>query len=202
MKSRENKLKLESDINLSLDSLIETTPPKEESKSLSDIINEIEKRNKIDDYSYKKLFKFQLKPEVKHQQFVSDRLEEIVTLIKENSVSSTNFSELRKNQKHIINEIKIVQEQNAKLLSQVAFLQSQNTNLKHLLLKNTSDKRIRSVSAGFLILFSISLVLYYVNDFELVKIEWTKLGIIVSTGVYFIGFFIGKMVKKLKINDV
>lgn len=131
---------------------------------------------------------------------ITDRLDVIVDLISNNSINKNEYIVLRDNQEEMLVKLTELQSQNRILLDNIDTIKAQNLELKYILKKNTSDKLLRKISNAFLLFFSISLITYYISDYELIKLIWAKFGVIISFVIYLIGFFVGKLVNKIEIT--
>ena len=161
---------------------------------------------------------------------LSTKIDDLVDLIQKNTLNKKEFSNVLNNQHILISKIDSLKKDNEELIQKVDYLKSQNTELdqniiflkdqsikleenvtslkelnnelKKILIKNTSDKYLKRISSVFLVFFIFSLCLYLYSSYELVKIEWTRIGVILSAGSYFIGYYIGKWNDKQRLKNV
>lgn len=139
--------------------------------------------------------------ETKRETTIDDeKIKVIIDLLMNKVAHKKDIKVIESKQDLSLLKLQELKQQNNNLLTKISNLQILNLELKKILKNNTSDKKLRATSLSFLLLFIISFVLKILYDYELVKEFWTKLGILISLGIYIIGLIIGRNIKKLEVN--
>lgn len=105
------------------------------------------------------------------------------------------IAQTKESKQSILDELHQLKKQNVKLEAILADIKTHNLLLREELRKNTSDRILKIIGILFFLLFASSIIFYVFFNYELVKFNWSKIGVLISIGVFLIGHFVSKMFK-------